>query len=127
MKYEIKTNQLNFILAGSSQFVLENDKTGNHFSYLVKKQKTGVWYIYSSTDYLGALRANMTAKIEVSMRTSLKSVAIFWYLKQLIDKIPIPPQVHLYHLGRCGKCGRPLTDPASMERGIGPYCAGLKP
>jgi len=69
----------------------------------------------------------MTAKIEVSMRTSLKSVAIFWYLKQLIDKIPIPPQVHLYHLGRCGKCGRPLTDPASMERGIGPYCAGLKP
>ena len=127
MKHEIKTNQLDFILAGNSQFVLENNKTGNHFPYLVKQQKTGVWYIYSSTDYLGTIRIDMTAKIEPFMSSSLKSVAIFWYLKQLIDKIPIPPQVHLYHLGRCGKCGRPLTDPASMERGVGPYCAGLKP
>lgn len=126
MKHEIKTNQLDFILAGNSQFVLENDKTGNHFSYIVKKQKTGVWYIYHLTDYLGTVRADMTAKINQHTTRILATKAIFWYLKQLIDKIPIPPQVHLYHLGRCGKCGRPLTDPASMERGIGPYCAGLK-
>lgn len=27
-------------------------------------------------------------------------------------------------VGRCGVCGRPLEDPESVERGIGPICAG---
>lgn len=30
----------------------------------------------------------------------------------------------LYHIGRCGACGRALTTPDSVERGIGPVCAG---
>jgi len=28
---------------------------------------------------------------------------------------------------RCKKCGRPLKSPASIARGIGPECAGIKP
>jgi Family of unknown function (DUF6011) len=27
---------------------------------------------------------------------------------------------------RCGKCGKPLTDPVSIERGIGPTCLGAE-
>ena len=27
-----------------------------------------------------------------------------------------------YHLGKCCCCGRPLTDPVSIEKGIGPIC-----
>lgn len=30
----------------------------------------------------------------------------------------------LHHEGRCGKCGRALTTPESVERGIGPECWG---
>lgn len=30
---------------------------------------------------------------------------------------------HLHHEGRCGRCGRPLTVPESLEVGIGPDCA----
>ena len=26
---------------------------------------------------------------------------------------------------RCSKCGRPLSDPKSIARGMGPVCAGL--
>lgn len=29
----------------------------------------------------------------------------------------------VYHLGHCGRCGRPLTTPESIERGLGPVCA----
>ncbi len=28
----------------------------------------------------------------------------------------------LHHEGRCGRCGKPLTTPLSVERGIGPDC-----
>jgi hypothetical protein len=29
-----------------------------------------------------------------------------------------------HHCGFCCRCGRTLTDPASIESGIGPICAG---
>jgi hypothetical protein len=37
-------------------------------------------------------------------------------------------QAHFYETilveqGRCRRCGRLLTDPASVERGVGPECA----
>ena len=28
----------------------------------------------------------------------------------------------VYHLGQCAKCGKPLTDPVSIEYGLGPTC-----
>lgn len=35
---------------------------------------------------------------------------------------PLPADLEVWHEGRCGKCGRPLTVPESIERGIGPEC-----
>lgn len=32
-------------------------------------------------------------------------------------------QADVFHEGRCGRCGRPLTVPASIETGLGPVCA----
>ena len=32
------------------------------------------------------------------------------------------PKVQVWHEGRCGCCGRPLTVPESIARGIGPVC-----
>lgn len=32
-------------------------------------------------------------------------------------------QVEVWHEGTCSRCGRALTDPASIERGLGPICA----
>jgi len=31
-------------------------------------------------------------------------------------------QATLMHHGKCGKCGRPLSNPESIRRGIGPIC-----
>lgn len=35
----------------------------------------------------------------------------------------INEELEIWHSGRCGRCGRELTDPASIERGLGPECA----
>jgi hypothetical protein len=32
---------------------------------------------------------------------------------------------NLHHEGRCGRCGRRLTVPASIETGLGPECSGM--
>jgi hypothetical protein len=34
-------------------------------------------------------------------------------------------QIEVWHEGRCGRCGRKLTVPDSIARGLGPECAGL--
>ena len=31
----------------------------------------------------------------------------------------------IQHIGKCCKCGRPLTDPESIKLGVGPICAKL--
>ena len=36
----------------------------------------------------------------------------------------LPPSLEVHEEERCGKCGRQLTDPVSIERGIGPECYG---
>lgn len=33
-------------------------------------------------------------------------------------------ECEFWHEGRCGRCGRTLTDPESIKRGIGPVCDG---
>lgn len=38
--------------------------------------------------------------------------------QELVDRTPMK----LYHMGVCCKCGRMLTDPVSIRRGIGPKC-----
>jgi hypothetical protein len=45
--------------------------------------------------------------------------ALNWYLHH-----PDHPAVEFWHEGACCKCGRALTNPESIARGIGPHCAG---
>lgn len=39
---------------------------------------------------------------------------------------PTAPSLEIKEEDRCGKCGRQLTDPVSIERGIGPECYGAE-
>lgn len=45
-----------------------------------------------------------------------------WYLSRLFGNGPLA-DVEVWHDGTCGRCGRDLTDPVSVARGIGPECA----
>lgn len=35
----------------------------------------------------------------------------------------LPQKMAVYHSGRCGSCGRELTTPESIRRGLGKKCA----
>lgn len=49
--------------------------------------------------------------------------AINWAVARIWRGVSIAP-AQLYHIGKCGRCGRALTVPSSIEAGIGPECSG---
>ena len=64
------------------------------------------------------------------------ALAFRWLWAHLTERISVGPwlstgkagflpiSVRFWHEGRCGRCGRTLTDPESIKRGLGPVCVG---
>jgi hypothetical protein len=121
-----------FILAGDATFTVQNEKTGNRFTYRVRKaQDGGCWFVgvltgsdnYSDYSYMGIIKGVEffgTRKSRVS-RTAPSYVAFDWVWRN-VGRLPACVQV--WHEGACCRCGRKLTTPESVEKGIGPVCEG---
>jgi hypothetical protein len=128
-----------FILGGKSEFVLTNTDTGNRFAYKVEKKKSdtdtagrGAYFVkyqyqYGHFAYAGLLIQrgesvftwNQGAKGQCSSDAQCILV-LLWFLKQ--DPSSIPDNMQCLHMGKCGRCGRALTDPDSIRTGLGPEC-----
>lgn len=130
-----------FITAGKAVFTLQGSET--RYTYRVNRAEpkagspyTQVAYFVSlltgpdntaDYTYLGMLdpqtgAVRLTRKSQYTDQ-SKPVLAIRWVLARLWANQPIDP-AKIYHIGRCGRCGRALTVPASIEAGIGPECAG---
>ena len=118
-----------FITAGRAYFTLRSTKTGTRFTYKAKqpKDKSPIHFI-SVLDgheykYAGMLKNGnfgQTAKSKVSpAETSYQ--ALEWSLERVLNG-KMPGTLEFWHEGRCACCGRRLTDPTSIARGIGPEC-----
>ncbi len=70
----------------------------------------------------GTLRFTTGSKITAG---SPAAVALAWTLRRVWAGLPLPAPAAIYHEGRCGRCGRPLTVPESILTGFGPDCAEL--
>lgn len=46
-----------------------------------------------------------------------------WIVSRLAAGRDVADQVELRHEGSCGRCGRKLTTPESIDTGLGPVCA----
>jgi hypothetical protein len=130
-------NPKDFVLAGKAIFTVENEKTGNRFTFKVKQAKDHdgtvkpVWFVSvlngpdngSNYAYIGTIFENhfrWTAKSTVSREC--QSFKVFdWMMK---SNLLLPTFVKIHHEGRCGRCGRRLTVPESIKNGLGPECAG---
>jgi len=122
-----------FLLAGKSTFTLVSTKTGSRFTYRVKRAKgeSRPWFVglltgpdnTSSYSYLGCIwgsRYSHGRKSRVGS-DAISVKAFDWFLRHLDhDALDL---VEFWHEGRCGRCGRKLTVPESIEAGIGPECA----
>ena len=48
--------------------------------------------------------------------------AFAWMFVNMRHEQKLSANVIIYNSGKCAKCGRTLTDPLSIERGLGPEC-----
>lgn len=121
-----------FMFAGNSTFTLLSKKTETRFTYKLSSGRsnqnvmfvriktsadhwTFIGTIFDKTRYVHSKKTNVT-----EMAPSV--IAIKWFLMHL-TKNNIPKEIEFWHEGKCGKCGRALTDPISIKRGLGPSCA----
>jgi len=126
-----------FALAGNARVTLRSEATGARFTYRIRAKRGDVASplrfveVLTGSDnesdysYLGVIRDNgfrTTGKSRISADAP-SAVALAWAWPHIAAG-RIPPALSVFHEGRCGRCARPLTDPVSIERGLGPECAG---
>jgi hypothetical protein len=80
----------------------------------------------SDYSYLGQIITRPHPRYEHGRKSRLSpdapsARAIAWYCARLFGAGSLA-DVTVYHDGTCGRCGRDLTDPLSVARGIGPEC-----
>lgn len=120
-----------FILAGNALITIKSLKTSKHFTFLIRKKKQAdIWFVsvaYNGNDryfnYLGCILPDHTfthtkASKVANDATSFK--AFNWSWNNLSSD-----QIEILHEGRCGRCGRVLTEPDSIKSGFGPFCRSL--
>lgn len=127
-----------FLLAGRAIFTVTNGK-GDRYTYRVAAKKDeGKPAVYfagvlagsnneSDYRYIGIVDAGMMRLRATKRGLDPKSTAfraLDWVLMIVDGKRALPEGYTLQHAGRCGRCGRLLTVPESIETGLGPECAG---
>ncbi len=128
-----------FIAAGNAEFVIEDNDTGVHQEYKVTKHKyfddgTRRWNVLLHREIQGERGYAYLGYIEKGMFTHHGVHSVYdeeSYEFTSFDSCflrvgrgrDLPSNLVFYHLGRCARCGRKLTDPKSINRGLGPKCS----
>lgn len=122
-----------YMLAGKATFTVKSTATGIHYTFRMEKaEDRNMWFVSLLTlgdtyTYMGVVdgyplsfrRTRRSNYLETS-----KTVRVFrWCFGNVVLQRRFPQNLEVRHEGSCGKCGRPLTRPDSIDRGIGPECA----
>lgn len=133
-RIERREDQLQFLEAGHAVFTVQNTKTGNRFTFKVERPDEDWPYLVKLLDrpdnergytYMGAFRQgqNLHTTKASKVGEDAQSFKVFRWVYAKLHEEGLPKSVEFWHEGRCGRCGRRLTVPESIERGIGPVCA----
>lgn len=140
-----QNNALAFFTGGKSLFTLRSVKTGTRFTYRMNvpksecKEDPKIIFVEVLTGpdnesdyrYIGFVRKNgnnweffygKASKI----KADAPNVIAFSYVFNNIAAGRCISNLEVWHEGKCCRCGRTLTDPSSIESGIGPECATRK-
>lgn len=123
-----------FMFAGNAILTLVSKSTGNRFTFKIRQpEPSKPWFVTvlsgsdneASYSFLGSIFADGSyrhgARSKI-VHDAPSAQAFAWFHRQLA-RDAIPPTLEVWHEGRCGRCGRTLTVPESIARGIGPECA----
>lgn len=118
---------LSYITGGAAEFGLVSARTGLRLDYRIRRGASTLFVRYGASDtYIGYLGATETGPVLRSGRNGDAQDPAFKALEWLLRALNsghMPTTVELWHNGRCSRCKRKLTDPASIARGLGPECA----
>jgi hypothetical protein len=132
MSFSTLQDAKTFAFAGNALITLESRRTDAHHTYKISacEDKKDFFFvshlINGSAD--GGIFAYLGIVSEGKFRLTKKSTAA-WdapcvkAFQFFMASTELHPQLIVHHEGRCGKCGRTLTVPSSIEAGIGPDCA----
>lgn len=135
MQLQNVTDIQNFMFAGKAFLTLASRKTGDHLTYKITKAEDGRVFFVSFLNgpdntshyaYMGIIR-DCDKEFKHTVKSRAKedakvSKAFRWFLAQVVHNHKLPDELEVFHEGRCGRCGRKLTVPESIENGIGPEC-----
>ena len=125
-----------FVLAGRAVFTVSN-AVGDRYTFKVTHKdgaKGSVWFVSlltgpdNETDYtymgiLDAWSAEVVLTKASRYTRSSKAVKVLqWACKMVWSERSLPAGYKIQHEGCCGRCGRALTVPESIESGFGPEC-----
>lgn len=131
-----------FALAGKAVFTLTGVQ-GNHYTYRINKATANpkfpgtTWWVQLGIGYEDAIamgRLNLKDGVSdldqiiftpakgVNPDSPSASTFLDWFAAAVVMNTDSP--IRFQHEGRCCVCGRPLTNPESIDAGIGPECAG---
>lgn len=118
-----KTHIIDFIFGKKAKFTLKSLKTGSCISYISirKYHYNAIHHNNPKGIYLGAITKIQGEQIHfkpVPSYTCTAGDAFEWFCRHFTEY----NRIELWHHGECSMCGRALTDPKSIERGIGPVC-----
>lgn len=129
-----------FIFSGNAIFTVVSKKTGSRFTFRMirprsskSKNDYGFRFVQLLTgpdntrsySFMGTVSSNgvYIHSGNSKMTESAKAVqAYIWMLKWVMIGDLRLDQMEIWHEGRCGKCGKKLTVPSSIENGLGPEC-----
>lgn len=130
---KLTANTLDFVLGGNATFTILNAETGNRFTFkVVRPTDDHPHFVRVLTgpdnegdySFLGTIFEKKTYRhgSRSPISQGSQSAKVFsWAWSRILDH-SLPPQVEVYHEGRCGRCGRKLTVPESIASGFGPEC-----
>ncbi len=128
-----------FFTAGNAIFTVTS-VTGEYYTYLIRKIETSsrypeAYFVYLLTGpdntadytYLGVVN-KQTGDVRTTTKSKFNSQSkcvrvIDWALNLIWNDKQLPAGYSVRHIGKCGRCGRPLTCPQSLDTGLGPVCS----
>ena len=143
-KFEKVTDALAFMIAGKYTVTIKSEVTGNHFTYKITQgpeDNKDMYFVKVLTGpdnswngdwmYIGYIVPTPGASFQLMAGRKGRSEApsfgaLSWVMKNFTNanrtNDTIGATLTIQHAGKCGKCGRKLTDPVSIETGLGPIC-----
>lgn len=122
-----------FLFAGYATFTLLDTRINERITYFVKQaedngKKKDMWFVSARVGmdflYFGYIDKDKKFNWAKTPKLSKDDLRAKYFLAFLIrvNQEQVPNFIEFWHEGICGKCGRHLTVPESINNGLGPVC-----